>query len=71
MDIIKMQDLIDKAGDARAHGKREPAAEAIILHSFRELQPACKPALSGQKYRATMGKAPGWIKFEEKGGVAA
>lgn len=71
MDIIKMQDLIDKAGDARAHGKREPAAETIILHSFRELSPACKPALSGQKYRATMGKAPGWIKFEETGGLAA
>ncbi len=71
MHITQIQSLIDKAGSARAQGKREPAAEAIILNSFRELQPACKPALSGKKYRATVTNDPVWLKFEETGGQAA
>lgn len=66
MHIHKLQNLIDIAGSARAQGKREPAAEAIILHSIRELQPAVKnqAVLSGNQFKAIFDKAPGWLRFE-------
>lgn len=66
MHIQEIQGLIDRAGSARAQGKREPAAEAIILHSIRELAPAVKntTTLSGNQFKAIFGKAPGWLRFE-------
>lgn len=66
MQIQEIQKLIDRAGSARAQGIRDQAAEAIVLHSIRELQPAVKntAVLSGNQFKAIFGKAPGWLRFE-------
>lgn len=73
MTIIKMQELIDEAGAERAAGRRNIPAEAKLTGSLQKIMIAgCNRIIvSGGAFRAIVGQAPRWIRFEPVRRVAA